>query len=101
MLKTFTSAHLDRTFPGSTDVDWLIDAAKRSDFAKETAVKELESLWLIMDSRSSDPVAVQYRALYANALRRIGAKPPRLATVNARPITREEFEAATGVEREA
>ena len=51
-----------------------------------------------MDARSSQEIALKYRNLYADALKQLGAKTPRAATISARPITREEFEAVTGTE---
>ena len=68
---------------------------------RDMAIRELQALWLIMDSRSSNPKSVRYRDLYADALRSLGSKTPRAATVSARPITRDEFNAVTGTEEDS
>ena len=97
-LKSFYNANLDRNFPGTIELQETVDSLATNPMGKLMVIKELRSLWLIMDSRSSSMVCCKYRRLYGDTLRQLGAKPPRAATVSARPITREEFEAVTGAE---
>lgn len=99
-LKSGTISSIGRHFPGTDEVQEWIRTLSVSDFAKDMLVQELTSLWLIMDNRSEQEICLKYRNLYSDALRQMGAKPPRAATVSARPITREEFEAITSTEEE-
>lgn len=99
-LKSGTISSIGRHFPGTDEVQEWVSQMSASDFAKDMLINELQSLWLIMDGRSSQEICLKYRNLYSDALRQMGAKPPRAATVSARPITREEFEAITSTEEE-
>lgn len=86
-LKSFYSDHLQRHFPGTAEVDELIETGKVNDFCCNAVCNSLTQLWLIIDCRyrsDNDRIAA-YRRLYADALKQLGAKTPRGATLSARP----------------
>ena len=98
VLKSADSKTFGRHIPGTKEVQELIDTMGQSPMGKDMLIKELQGLWLIMDNAVSQEVCLKYRNLYADSLRQLGAQTPRAATVSARPITRDEFNAVTGTE---
>ena len=97
-LKSAFSTQFGRHIPGTKETQQLLETMAASPMGKDMLIHELQGLWLIMDGASSQAIALKYRRLYGDTLRQLGAKPPRAATVSARPITREEFEAVTGTD---
>ena len=93
-----SATQFGRHIPGTKETQQLIETMAVSPMGKDMLIQELEGLWLIMDCRAGSEICLKYRNLYADALNQLGAKTPRAATVSARQITREEFEAVTGTE---
>ena len=99
-LKSAASKTFGRHIPGTKEIQDAIRVLGKNSMGKEMLIKELQTLWLIMDNAVSQEVCLKYRNMYADSLRQLGATTPRAATVSARPITREEFNAVTGTEED-
>jgi hypothetical protein len=73
MLKTLTDSSTGDVFPGTEEIQELIQTGKLNDFCRDMVVRSLTRVWHICNSHSTMSA---YRSLYSKALRELGQGNP-------------------------